>query len=116
MPCCTEGEPDDGGDETGISDDKAVVGAAFDILGDPDAELRGKGAMRPPLNDNLDDVLPLALDPGRRGEDILGEFTRAVTLVGDGGATVGNLVEGDGVRLRRGGVAGIVSNGLSVGA
>lgn len=109
-------DEDVGGDETGTSDEIAVVGAAFDVLGDPDPELRGKGAMRPPLNETREDVLPLAREPGRNGDVTLGEWASAATLVGDGGATTGNFAEGEGVLLRMSGEEGIVSSGLSAGA
>lgn len=65
-----------GGDEageTGRSDDSAVVGAALVAPGEPVIELLGKGARRPPLKDSLDEELPLFLEPGRSGEEILGE-------------------------------------------
>lgn len=104
------------GGETGTSEDNAVVGAAFDAPGEPDTELRGKGAMRPPLKDIREEVLPLAREPGRKGDDTLGECASAASLVGEGGAIGGSFEDGEGVLLRAGGVGGIVSSGLSTGA
>lgn len=72
--------------------------------------------MRPPLKDMREEVLPLALEPGRKGDDTLGECASAASLVGEGGAIGGSFEVGDGVLLRTGGVGGMVSSGLSTGA
>lgn len=63
-----------GGEFAGISDDKAVVGAAFAVTGEPDVvTLLPNGAIRPPLKDTREDELLLAREPGLRGDGTLGE-------------------------------------------
>lgn len=112
-----EVDDEDGGDATGRSDDRAVVGAAFeDPVVPEDEDPLGNGAIRPPLNDSRVDDVPLAREPGRRGEETLGECAIAVLRVGEGGAGAPR-VDGEGVRLRVGlGDPGIVSSGVSAEA
>lgn len=86
---------EDGGEESGTSDDKAVVGAALRCPEDVDDELAGKGGILPPekREDELD------RDPGRNGDGTLGECDKITRRVGEFWGTDGT---GEGVLVFKG--------------
>ena len=70
------------------------MAAAFAFPDDPEDELVGNGGMRPPVTEKREAVL--ALEPGRKGEDTLGEWPIAACRVEEVGRR--GESEGDGDR------------------